>query len=115
MGLSVTEKQELRSIISKRISARIDQLKSEQKATLTALAEQAQGMAYQQLGIEIEMQHLNTLNRRKTSLEQDINTVEGIIYERLKQHEHALYNNRMDRIKQINVAWDLIQGKRVEA
>ncbi len=101
MGLSVTEKQELRSIISKRISQRIDQLKTEQKELLTALGEQARVAAHHQLGIDAEMQHLDDLNLRKAVLEREMDAAELAVYDRVKHLEHALYNSRQDRIKQI--------------
>ncbi len=58
MGLSVTEKQELRTIIAKRIQGDIEQLKrSTGRNSTPALHQQAQAAAYSQLGITTEMNH----------------------------------------------------------
>lgn len=101
MGLSVTEKQELRTIISKRITQHIDQLKTEHQTLLGELKQQAQEAAYRQLGIDADMQHLEGLQTRKSALEGEINAAELQIYDRVKHIEHYGYNQRIERIKQI--------------
>lgn len=101
MGLSVTEKQELRAIISKRITLRIEQLKAGQKDLLTGLNAQARAAACAQLGIEAEMEQLDQLNRRKAALDKQVNAAELAVYDRVKHIEHYGYTNRMERIEQI--------------
>lgn len=101
MGLSVSEKRELRSIIAARLTTRIERLKSENAALLAGLAARARVDALTELGIRDEMGQLDILNERKTALERDIDAAEALVYDRVKHVEHVRYHTRPERIAQI--------------
>lgn len=96
MGLSVTEKQELRSIVEKRIGRRIQLLEDSHKEEIELVTKQASSTVYDDLGITQEWKTILDLRVVRDEATKAVTQAEQALWDRIGNG--TTYNSLQERL-----------------